>query len=203
MAPRGIALPRAGSRAGALHSPTGPMHTEPMTRSILLLGLGLGSSCASTSPAQTAVGGPGLEALAALEGVWVEVGENGASTGRVTNVFRTTAGGSAVSEVVFPGEPEEMLTVYQAGRRGLELTHYCAAGNAPRMLLDEGSTAEDLRFTCIGGVGLEDHATGHMHTGRIVVLGPDRLRTEWAFLEAGENTFTGVFEIQRVDAGAP
>ena len=172
-----------------------------MPRIALLLNLCLWTACASTSPVPTPAGGPGLGTIAALEGVWVEVGEDGSPTGRVTNVFRSTAGGSAVSEVVFPGAPEEMLTVYQVGPEGLELTHYCAAGNAPRMVLDAGSTENDLRFTCTGGVGLEDHTTGHMHTGRIVVLGPDRLRTEWAYLEAGENTFTGVFEIQRVDAG--
>ena len=118
-----------------------------MSRIALLLNLSLWIACASTAPAPPPPGGPGLGTIAALEGVWVEVGEDGASTGRVTNVFRSTAGGSAVSEVVFPGAPEEMLTVYQNGPEGLELTHYCAAGNAPRMVLDPGSTESDLRFS--------------------------------------------------------
>jgi hypothetical protein len=164
-----------------------------------LLTMALLTACAGTGrPAETPAG-PGLEVIQELEGTWVRCDESGSPTEVVTNVFRITAGGSAVSEVVFPGAPEEMLTVYVAGKDGLELTHYCAARNAPRMVLDPTSTLDDLRFTCTGGVGLENHSTGHMHTGRLVRLGPNRMRTEWAYHENGEITFTGVFDIARVE----
>lgn len=173
----------------------------PTRAAALCLALTLLGACAGPGQAGVdAAAAPGLEAIQALEGTWVRCDEEGAPTSVVTNVFRVTAGGSAVSEVVFPGAPEEMLTVYVVGSKGLELTHYCAARNAPRMVLDPDSTPEDLRFTCTGGVGLDDHATGHMHTGRLLRLGPDRMRTEWAYQEDGEVTFTGIFDIVRVEA---
>ena len=173
-----------------------PLHPMPRPQ-LWLLCLGLLGACAGTS--QQAAPPIGLETLRSLEGSWFPVTEGGELAQEPANVFRVTAGGSAVLEEVFPGQEHEMVTVYQQGAEGLELIHYCAAGNAPHMRLDPASTSDDLRFLCDGGVGITDHTEGHMHTGRIVRLGPDELLTEWGYWSGGQLEWTATFEVQRVE----
>ena len=60
---------------------------------------------------------------------------------QVTNVFRVTAGGSAVEETVFPGTEQEMVTLYFVRDGRLQLTHYCMAGNQPHMLAQPAKAA--------------------------------------------------------------
>src|SRR5690606_1922102 len=47
--------------------------------------------------------------------------------------YRITGGGSAVEEVLFPGTEHEMVSLYHRDGPFLLMTHYCAAGNQPRM----------------------------------------------------------------------
>ena len=58
---------------------------------------------------------------------------SGQPTDQVVSTYRVTAAGSAVMEVLFPGTDHEMVTVYHQDGDDLILTHYCAAGNQPRM----------------------------------------------------------------------
>ena len=80
------------------------------------------------SPAQASM----LERMKSLEGEWTTLA---AETGNVVtvSVFEVTAGGSAVRETMFPGTSHEMTNLYHMDGPSLLLTHYCAAGNQPRM----------------------------------------------------------------------
>ena len=55
---------------------------------------------------------------------------------RDRRLVRTTGGGSAVTETLFPGTAHEMMSVYHMDGDDLVLTHYCAGGNQPRMMLE-------------------------------------------------------------------
>lgn len=50
--------------------------------------------------------------------------------------FEVTAGGSAVLEKIFPGTPQEMISVYYDDDNGkLAMTHYCIMRNRPTLKL--------------------------------------------------------------------
>jgi hypothetical protein len=81
--------------------------------------------------------------------------------GDKTNVeYRVTAGGTAVIETMFAGDPHEMVTVYTLDGDSINATHYCSGGNQPFMRLNAAkSDADDLvfDFVSMGGNKVDDH----------------------------------------------
>ena len=78
----------------------------------------------------------GLEKMKKLAGTWLAADKDGKPTDQVVSVIKVTAGGSAVHETLFPGQPHEMISVYTADGPDLIMTHYCVLGNQPRMKAD-------------------------------------------------------------------
>src|SRR5687768_10780544 len=66
-----------------------------------------------------------FERIKQLAGDWME---KDPKTGKemVMTRFRVTANGTAVEEIVMPGAPHEMVTIYHLDGDSLLLTHYCA-----------------------------------------------------------------------------
>src|SRR5262249_6635714 len=60
-----------------------------------------------TSPTNTA-----LEKMKKLAGTWLLADKDGKPTDQVASIIKVTAGGSAVHETHFPGQPHEMVSVY-------------------------------------------------------------------------------------------
>jgi hypothetical protein len=73
---------------------------------------------------------PAFERLTSLVGEWQGVGEGMEQT--VTS-FRVVANGSVLVEDLRPSAAEEMVNVYHPDGSDVVMTHYCAAGNQPRM----------------------------------------------------------------------
>jgi len=82
--------------------------------------------------------------------------------------FRVTSNGhSILSEMEAP--PDNMVTMYHLDGDRLLMTHYCAAGNQPRMvgkLLPDDKTVE---FDFVDATNLNDVQDGHMHRLRITM----------------------------------
>src|SRR5262245_3481481 len=93
----------------------------------------------------------GLEKMKKLAGTWVAVDKDGKPTDQVVSVIKVTAGGSAVHETIFPGQPHEMISVYTAEGSDVVLTHYCVLGNQPRMKADSKAPGNQLAFKFAGG----------------------------------------------------
>ena len=54
---------------------------------------------------------------------------------KVYTEFQVTSAGSAVLERIFPGTPQEMLSVYYDNNGKLMMTHYCMLRNRPTLKL--------------------------------------------------------------------
>jgi hypothetical protein len=77
--------------------------------------------------------------------------------------YRLTAGGSALEERLFVGEPHEMITLYTADGDSIVATHYCLGNNQPTMRLNvDKSRPDDLVFDLlrVGGNATPNHITG-------------------------------------------
>src|SRR5262245_31283078 len=73
----------------------------------------------------------GLEKMKKLAGTWLMSDKDGKPTDQIASIIKVTAGGSAVLETIFPGQPHEMVSVYTVDGSDLIMTHYCVLGNQP------------------------------------------------------------------------
>lgn len=127
-----------------------------------------------------------FEQLKGLAGTWVSAGPDGKPTDTVVSVFKVTAGGSAVQETLFPGSNHEMVSLYHLDGADVLMTHYCAAGNQPRMKLDPASPPNRFNFQFAGGTNLNPAKDMHMHEGTIVVVDADHLEWSWQGYKDGK-----------------
>ena len=129
-----------------------------------------------------------MEKLAALQGDWMFLDENGEETDMIGSTFRLTAAGSALVEVMAPGSPEgvEMVNMYHADGDRVLMTHYCAAGNQPRMEVKatEDENRLELQFESVTNLASPD--ANHMHHAEYVFHGDDRLTTRWWNMQDGK-----------------
>jgi hypothetical protein len=98
-----------------------------------------------------------------------------------------TGGDSALVDVLFPGKPYEMTTVYHRDGADLALTHYCAGGNQPRMRASApAADASVFEFAFDGGTNLDPSRDSHMHSARIQLVSADELIGEWQGWNGGK-----------------
>ena len=131
-------------------------------------------------------GGPTLDTLKKLSGSWVLMGPDGKPTDKIVSTFRVTAAGSAVVEVLFPGDDQEMLTVYHQDGDELFLTHYCAAKNQPRMRCLSGTDPNLLQFEFVDATNLRSAEDFHMHAGTIRIMDSGHIQSAWQAYDKGQ-----------------
>lgn len=115
----------------------------------------------------------GLEKMKKLAGTWVAADKDGKPTDQVVSIIKVTAGGSAVHETLFPGQPMEMISIYTADGQDLVLTHYCVLGNQPRMRADSKLPGNQLCFKFDGGGNLDSKKDKHMHEATLTLIDDD------------------------------
>ena len=144
-------------------------------------------------PAQSA-GTQAFDAIKALKGDW----EGKMSDGTVvTTSFRTTAAGSAVLQMIGEGTEMEMPTVYHLDGDRLMATHYCAAQNQPRMVLEPGQDpSKALKFKFLDVTNLKSPEAGHMNGVAFRFTDRDHMRQEWIYRENGKES-PEVFDLVR------
>jgi hypothetical protein len=117
----------------------------------------------------------GLETMKKLAGTWLAADKDGKPTDQVVSVIKVTAGGSVVHETLFPGQPQEMVSIYTTDGPDLVLTHYCVLGNQPRMKADPKSPANQIIFQFAGGANLDPKKDKHMHGATLTIVDDDHI----------------------------
>ena len=146
-----------------------------MTSGLILIALAAGVHGDDKGTAPAAVTHVSLERLKKLAGTWVEADKEGKPTDKIVSIIKVTAAGSAVQETLFPGQPQEMVSVYHRDGADLVMTHYCALGNQPRMKADPKSPANQIRFQFAGGTNLDPTKDMHMHGGTLTFVDDDHI----------------------------
>ncbi len=159
-------------------------------RWLVAAALALGTSAAfAQAPAKSP-----FDRLRTLVGEWTASGPDGA----VRTVYRLASAGSVLVETIAPGTKDEMITLYHMDNGKLMLTHYCAAGNQPRMRLDEAASSPGvLAFTFLDGTNLAGPDAGHMHRVKLTFVDDDHVDAEWTW-KAGSQEKPEVFHYARV-----
>jgi hypothetical protein len=126
-----------------------------------------------------------LETMKKLAGTWLAADQDGKPTDQVVSIIKVTAGGSAVHETLFPGQPHEMVSVYTADGPDLVMTHYCVLGNQPRMKADPKSPAHQIVFQFAGGSNLDPKKDKHMHAATLTLVDDDHIEIAGVAWEGG------------------
>jgi hypothetical protein len=141
-----------------------------------------------------------LDALKKLAGHWQGKAKMGAGGQEVPVVltYEVTAGGSAVLERLFPGTPHEMISVYTMDGDKLAMTHYCAMGNHPKMVLKKAGAAE-MAFELAGTDGLRSAGEPHMHAMTIAFTDGGHIRETWVSFDKGVKKEEKTFDLARAN----
>lgn len=96
---------------------------------------------------------PELNRIKSLAGRWKTETNLFGKQETLYTEYEVTANGSAVLERIFPGTPNEMISVYYDDDNGkLAMTHYCIMGNRPTMTLSKSSAKKiTMHVTSISG----------------------------------------------------
>lgn len=177
-----------------------PRATPLGRRAALRVPSGLRVELVERSPAQLA-----FERLCALAGQW----EGQSSAGWTSRCeLEVIARGSALLERTnFEAHPgETMLTLFHKDGADLVLTHYCVAGNQPRLVASEiagASGTDTLRFTFRDATNLASRDQGHMDEALLRLEGPDAFSTQWSYYQAGKPAWMEEIRYRRLAASLP
>jgi hypothetical protein len=113
-------------------------------------------------------------------------------------IYKVTGAGSALVETQFPGSDHEMVSVYHLDGDDLRMTHYCAAGNQPRVKLDRANSKPDeLIFVFDGGTNLDPAKDMHIHGVKITFHEDGKVTSAWESYAGGKKGMTMTFNMTR------
>jgi len=161
-------------------------HTRITTR-ILIAALALATASAlAQTDAQKA-----FTTIKTLPGTW----EGDTHMGPVQVTFKVTAGGSAVMSEILG--KEDMVTMFNLDGPGrLLLTHYCAAGNEPRMQASLSSDGRVITFTYVDATNLATPDAAHMQKMVLTLIDDNHHTEEWTLVDHGKQ-HTELFDLRR------
>jgi hypothetical protein len=137
------------------------------------------------------------ETIKGLEGEWYGQASDGRKIHHSVQLF---AGGASVLERSwFEAHPNEMMvTIYHLDQGRLMLTHYCVAGNQPRMRASEISPdGKKLLFTFFDGTNLRDRDQGHMDKASYEFIDKDTFKSNWTWYSKGKEQWMEAFTFKR------
>ena len=144
---------------------------------------------------------PAIDATAAwsrlksLAGEW----EGEGTVGKTKLKYELIAGGTALVERETADNMPEMLTVYHLDGKRLVLTHYCMAGNQPRMEARSFNPGTgDLAFDFLDATNMASPNAGHMRSVAMKLVDDRHLAAEWKFYEDGKVKMTETTRYTRV-----
>jgi hypothetical protein len=132
-----------------------------------------------------------FEELKSLDGSW----EGKTPDGQTVQVaYRVTGNGSAVMSEI-KGHAD-MISMFNLDGDRLLMTHYCGAGNQPRMVASTSPDGKTLTFDFLDATNLASPDDGHMT--RLVLSMPDANHhtEEWIYSDHGKQE-KEVFELWR------
>ena len=137
---------------------------------------------------------PEFEKMKSLEGVWQGETQDGKSA-HIS--YKVVSAGSVVMETIdHEGMPGMMVTMYHLDGDRLMMTHYCSAGNQPRMRL-VSSTPTSLTFAMFDATNLASKNEGHMRKVVITWTDANHITADWTMSKDGKDQHHGIFKLTR------
>lgn len=126
-----------------------------------------------------------FERIKSLVGKWTGKVDMGQGPIDMVAEYRVIASGSVIEERVFPGTPQEMVTMYYDKDGKLAMTHYCMLGNRPQMKL-KSSDAKSITLDFDEACGIDAKKECHMNAMTIGFVDADTITTSCKALMDGK-----------------
>ncbi len=152
---------------------------KPTRRSLPLILLLAAASAFAQRDAQKA-----FSSIKAMPGIW----EQKVPDGRTLRVsFKVVSGGSAVMSEIMGEGPEDMISMFHLDGPGkLLMTHYCGAGNQPRMQASVSRDGKIITFNFLDVTNLAAPDAGRMQRMVLTLVDENHHTEEWTFLDHGK-----------------
>jgi hypothetical protein len=109
----------------------------------------------------------------------------------------TSRGNAMVHEMSVAGLPDHPVTMFYLDGDRLTLTHYCDAGNRPRMVGKLSADGKTLEFDLVDVAG--GTADGHMHHSVFTFIDENHHTEDWTFMTGGGVPVRAHFDLQRTN----
>jgi hypothetical protein len=109
----------------------------------------------------------------------------------------TSLGNALVHEMSISGRPDHPVTMFYREDDRLLLTHYCDAGNRPRMVGTVSPDGKTLAFDFLDLAGGNQH--GHMHHAVFTFIDENHHTEDWTYMMPGDKAVRAHFELQRTN----
>jgi len=161
---------------------------KPLRVVVPLVLMMLCGSALAQSDAQRA-----FDKLKTLAGTWEGTFEGSP----LTATLRVTSMGNAIVHEMKGSGPDDPITmIYLEGDR-LMLTHYCDAGNRPRMVGRLSADGKTLDFDFLDVANFDAKQVGHMQHATFTFGDGDHHSEKWDFAMADGKSMGGLLELKR------
>ncbi len=107
----------------------------------------------------------------------------------------TSMGNTLVHEMTADGRPDHPVTMLYLDGDRLLLTHYCDAGNRPRMAATTSPDGKTVEFDFLDVAGGTQY--GHMHHAVFTVIDANHHTEDWTYMEPGDKMVRAHVDLQR------
>jgi len=107
----------------------------------------------------------------------------------------TSMGNVLVHEMTSIGRPDDPLTMFYLDGDQLLLTHYCDAGNRPRMTGKSSPDGKTTDFDFVDVAGSTKY--GHMHHATFTFIDADHHSEEWTYMLPGDKPVRAHVDLTR------
>jgi len=107
----------------------------------------------------------------------------------------TSMGNAIMHEARGAGRPDDPITMLYLDGDRLLLTHYCDAGNRPRMVGKVSPDGKTVDFDFLDVAGSTQY--GHMHHGRFTFIDANHHTEDWTYMQPGDKPVQAHFDLQR------
>ena len=112
----------------------------------------------------------------------------------------TSMGNALMHEMTGAGRPDDPITMLYVDEGRLMLTHYCDAGNRPRMAGKVSPDGKTLEFDFLDLAGSNHY--GHMHHAVFTFIDANHHIEDWTWMAPGDKPTRVHFDLQRTNAGS-
>jgi hypothetical protein len=134
-----------------------------------------------------------FDKLKTLAGSW-----QGAYEGKpMQATLRVTSMGNAIVHEMKGSGPDDPITMFYLDGDRLLLTHYCDAGNRPRMVGKMSPDGKTLEFDFLDVGNYSSSQGGHMQHAVFTFIDADHHTEDWTFMLEGKPPMIARLDLQR------